>query len=186
MRTRASIKSQIRKHSPVKHNVVIKDEDKPLEHYTEIIKGIWIGNYRGAKDKAFFEKHKIKAVLNCTTDLPSSFCSNKGIEYMRVPIEDSLKEKDYRKMVDYFPVIVEFIHKHHVLEKHNILVHCWAGRQRSAISVAAYLVKYYKLTPNEAIKFIVQKRQEAFHFHKSINFDWSLDTYYKQLTRCKG
>lgn len=185
-RKRKTIAEIIRKHSPVKKSVVVKDEDEHLDMCSKIIPGLWIGNYKCAKNKDFFEKNKIQAVLNCTEDLPNTFLCTKDVEYMRIPVDDSLKEKDFKKMSDYFPSIVEFLYKHVVIEKHNVLVHCWAGRQRSAISVAAFLVKYFNLTPNKAIKFIISKRPEAFHFGKSINFEGPLDKYYRQLQRQKA
>lgn len=180
-RKRNTIAEIIKKHSPVKKSVTVKDEDEHLEMCSKIIPGLWIGNYKCAKNKEFFEKNKIKAVLNCTEDLPNTFACTKDVEYMRIPVDDSLKEKDFKKMLDYFPVIVEFLYKHVVIEKHNVLVHCWAGRQRSVISVAAFLVKYFNLTPSKAIKFLISKRPEAFHFGKSINFDSSLSKYYRSL-----
>lgn len=180
-RKRRTIAEIIKKHSPVKRSVEVKNEDAHLEMCNNIIPGLWIGNYRCAKNKEFFEKNKIKAVLNCTEDLPNTFACVKDIEYMRIPVDDSLKEKDFKKMLDYFPVIVEFLYKHVVLEKHNVLVHCWAGRQRSVVAVAAFLVKYFNLTPSKAIKFLISKRPEAFHFGKSINFETSLNKYYRSL-----
>lgn len=181
-RKRKTIAEIIKKHSPVKKSVEVKDEDKHLDMCSKIIPGLWIGNYKCAKNKEFFDKNKIKAVLNCTEDLPNTFAC-KDVEYMRIPVDDSLKEKDFKKMLDYFPVIVEFLYKHVVIEKHNVLVHCWAGRQRSVISVAAFLVKYFNLTPSKAINFLVSKRPEAFHFGKSINFESSLKKYYRTLKK---
>lgn len=182
-RKRKTIAEIIKKHSPVKKSVEVKDEDKHLDMCSKIIPGLWIGNYKCAKNKEFFDKNKIKAVLNCTEDLPNTFACTKDVEYMRIPVDDSLKEKDFKKMLDYFPVIVEFLYKHVVIEKHNVLVHCWAGRQRSVISVAAFLVKYFNLTPSKAINFLVSKRPEAFHFGKSINFESSLKKYYRSLKK---
>jgi len=83
------------------------------------------------------------------------------------------------------PCIVEFIHKHVALQKHNILVHCVAGKQRSAISVAAYLVAKHGMTPHEACKRVMSKRNEAFWFGHSLNFDESLDRYYKDVKNIK-
>jgi protein-tyrosine phosphatase len=105
---------------------------------------------------------------------------------MRIPVEDSLKEHDYELMYRFLPGIVEFIYKHAVLQKQNILVHCWAGRQRSSISVAAYLVAKQGMTPHEACKHVLSKRKESFHFGHSLNFDSSLNKYYKDLQKPKS
>lgn len=175
----------LRKHSPIKKGLKIKDEDKPLEKVNKIISKIYLGNYQAAKDPEFFKANKIKAVLNCTKDIPNHFVCKKDIEYMRIPVDDSLRETDFRKMHKFFPVIVEFIYKHAVLQGNNILIHCYAGRQRSAISVAAYLLYHHKMTPSEACKYIMDKRKEAFHFGLSLNFEDSLNKYYKDIVKNK-
>jgi protein-tyrosine phosphatase len=46
--------------------------------------------------------------------------------------------------------------------KRSVLVHCSMGIQRSCTVVACYLIKYYKMTPGEAIKCIKSKRPIAF------------------------
>lgn len=122
----------LRKHSPIKKGLVIKDEDKPLEMYSKIMSKLYLGNYQAAKNAEFFKDKKIKAVLNCSKDLPNTFAGKKDkhgveeVEYMRIPIDDSLKEIDIKKCYEFMPAIVEFIHKHVVLQKNNILVHCYA------------------------------------------------------------
>jgi protein-tyrosine phosphatase len=178
-----SLEDYILKHSPLKAGVRLENEDKPLAKYNKIIDKLYLGNYQAAKDREFFKTKNIKAVLNCTKEIPNHFAHNKEIEYMRIPVDDSLKEKDYELMYQYFPVIVEFIYKHVVLQKHNILINCHAGRQRSAISVAAFLVAKHGMTPHEACKYVMSKRKEVFHHGKSLNFSSSLTKYYKTLTR---
>jgi protein-tyrosine phosphatase len=175
----------LRKHSPIKKGLQIKDEDKPLEKYNKIIPKLYLGNYQAAKDADFFKDKKITAVLNCTKDIPNYFASKKNIEYMRIPVDDSLRETDFKKMYQFFPAIVQFIYKHIVLQGGNILVHCYAGRQRSCISVAVYLLEKMGMTPAEACKFIMDKRPEAFHFGLSLNFEDSLNKYYKDLQKIK-
>jgi protein-tyrosine phosphatase len=181
-----STSDELYKHSPLKKGLKVKDEDEPLENYTKIMSRLYLGNNIAAKDLEFFNKKKIKAVLNCSKDIPNTFSSKKhDIEYMRIPIDDSLKEVDIEKCFKFMPSIVEFIHKHVVLQKHNIFVHCWAGRQRSAISIAAYLIAKHDMDPKKACKFILKHRKEAFHFGESLNFEKSLDKYYKQLQKTK-
>jgi protein-tyrosine phosphatase len=175
----------IRKHSPIKAGLRIPDEDKPLAKYNKIMNRLYLGNFQAAKDKDFFKKKNIRAVLNCSKDIPNHFASNKNVEYMRIPVDDSLKQKDYDLMFDFMPVIVAFIHKHIVTQRNNILIHCYAGRQRSAISVAVYLVDKYGLDPKEACKVVLDKRPEAFHFGKSLNFDQALNKYYRTYKKKK-
>lgn len=174
-----SLADHIRRHSPIKAGLRIADEDKPLTKYDKISTNLYLGNFQSAKDKDFFKKHKIQAVLNCSKDIPNHFSHDKNIEYMRIPVDDSLKQKDYDQMYEFMPSIVEFIHKHVNIQKNNILVHCWAGRQRSAISIAVFMVSKYNMTPKEACEMVLKKRPEAFHFGKSLNFDQALNKHYK-------
>jgi protein-tyrosine phosphatase len=173
----------IYRHSPIKAGLKINDEDKPLSKYNKIMDRIFLGNYQAAKDRAFFKEKRIKAVLNCTHDIPNHFAHIKDIEYMRIPVDDSLKQKDYDLMFQFMPAAIEFIHKHAALQKNNILIHCYAGRQRSAILVAAYLVEKFNITPKEACKIVIDKRPEAFHYGQSLNFDQALTKYYKNKSK---
>ena len=175
----------IRKHSPIKKGMRISDEDKPVASFNKIMSKIYLGNYQAAKDSTFFKEHKIKAVLNCSKDIPNHFQSQKDIEYMRIHVDDSLKEVDFKKMYEFLPSMVEFIYKHAILQKHPVFIHCHAGRQRSCCAIAAYLISKYGMTTGEACRFISDKRIEAFHFQKSLNFDQALDLYYKDIQKCK-
>ena len=171
----------LRKHSPIKRGVIIKNEDKPLTKYDKVLDRLYLGNYQAAKDSSFFKKKNIKSVLNCTKDIPNHFICDGDIEYMRIPVDDSLKEIDFDKMLKFMPSIVEFIHKHINLHKHNLFVHCHAGRQRSVACVVGYLMCYHGMTPEKACKFVLQKRPEAFHHGLSLNFSKTLSKYYKNL-----
>jgi protein-tyrosine phosphatase len=179
----------LRRHSPLKPSASLAVDDPQVvtQKVNKITDHIYLGNYLAAKDKQFFKDKKIKAVLNCTKDrdVPNSFASNKDIEYMRIPVDDSLREKDFDLMYQYMPCIVEFINKHVNIQKHNILVHCVAGQQRSAISVAAFLVSKCGMTPQQACKTVMDKRNQAFWFGTSLNFDKSLMKYYRDLKKNK-
>ena len=178
-----SLSDYMRKMSPLKNGLVVTDEDKPIDEYNKITNRLYLGNIQASKNANFFKLKKIKAVLNCTKDIPNTFRRDESIEYMRIPVDDSLKQKDFDLMYQFMPVIVEFIYKHVVIQKNNILVHCYAGKERSAIAVAAYLVAKYNMTPHDACKFVMDKRPEAFWFGKSVNFDQALNKYYKHIKK---
>jgi len=69
------------------------------------------------------------------------------------------------------PKLVIYLDKCLDLNDGNVLVHCYAGRQRSAILIAAYLVYKYKMTPEEAYNYILYNRPQAFHYGKFYNFN---------------
>jgi len=109
-----------------------------------------------------------------------------NIETYRIPVNDSLLEKDFLLMQKYFQIIIPLLLRKYTIEKKNILVHCHMGKQRSAIVVAGLLkvlldYKYIDLdkVPNIVDKkkqfdyicnYIVLKRPQAFTFGYRINF----------------
>ena len=151
-----------------------------MSNYSEITSRIFIGTSSGAENKTFFKRNKIKAVLNCTTDIKNYFCDD-NVEYARIPIEDSLLAKDINLFYRYLPFIAEFIHKHADIEKHNIFIHCWAGQQRSTAALVAYMMKYKHRSIAYSKKFIMSRRPEAFHHGNHINFEKALAKYEKDL-----
>lgn len=174
----------VRRHSPVKRDAQNSTNlDKTLTKYNKILPKLYVGNYEAAEDKNFFKEKNIRAVLNCTKDVDNKFSSNQDIEYMRIPVNDNLRDSDFRLMYKFFPVIVEFIHKHVDIQGNNVLVNCVQGRQRSISAVTAYLMKYHGLNPHDACKFVLEKRPEAFHHGLSLNFDQALKWYYKDLQK---
>lgn len=156
---------------------------KKYDDYNNIVSKVFIGNYHSARSKEFFQKHNIKAVLNCTKDLPNSFRSSADIEYMRIPIDDSLREVDIRKLIDYFPAATAFIDKHARIQKHNILVHCVEGSQRSCAAVSAYLMGFYNMSARKAVEVVLTRRNKAFHHGSNVNFEKSLLTWSKILEK---
>jgi protein-tyrosine phosphatase len=154
-----------------------------MPDYSQITDRIFIGNSSAAKNKAFFKNNNIVAVLNCTTDIPNFFCEK--LEYLRIPVEDSLKQRDFKLFYNYIPVMTEYIHKIVDIEKGNIFVHCWAGMQRSTGAVAAYMMKYQLKSLKTAVRFIHSKRKEAFHFGEHVNFDQALLKYERDLEKMK-
>lgn len=178
--------SELRKHSPLNHGLVVKNEDQTYEEFNKILPRLYLGTKAIAKNKQFIEQHNIKAVLNCANekDIPNYHRAS-NIEYMRVPVDDSLLQKDIDKMFLLMPSNVEFIHKHVDILKNSLLVHCFAGRQRSVVSVVCYLMQKHNMTPIEACMFIMKKRPEAFHFGLSINFDQTINAYYNKYCKNK-
>lgn len=158
-------------------------EKKNEPNYNKMTKRIFLGNKKAANDEQFFKKNNIKAVLNCTKDVPNYFHSNKTIEYMRIPVDDELRESDFESMYRFMPVIAEFIHKHSDIQKENIFIGCWAGRQRSMIAFTAYLIKFKGMTPYKACEYAIKKRPVAFHNGTSLNFEKSIMKYYNDISK---
>jgi protein-tyrosine phosphatase len=83
----------------------------------------------------------------------------KAIRRLRIPINDNLKQN--KALLPFLEPITAAIHAE-LTKGRKVLVHCYAGRQRSASIIAAYLIKYSGMTVLEAINYIRAKNRKAF------------------------
>lgn len=153
-------------------NFFIKNDEK----INEIIKNLYIGNINIANDKNYLIENKFDVIINCSKDIPNFFENDNLFRYYRVPVNDTLQEKDFIEMYRYFPNIVQIIDDNLNNDK-KILVHCFLGMQRSPCVVAAYLLYKYKLSIHDIIQLILNRRPCAFHYGRNINFYKSLYNY---------
>jgi protein-tyrosine phosphatase len=116
--------------------------------------------------------------LNCTATIPNHFADNQNLQYLRLPVHDTATKRDVGRFLRYLPVACEFIYKVRVLEGRPILVHCHAGKQRSAAVVAAFLIRYYGYTPHEAVEMLLRKKPDVFHHGRHVNFAAALNHWY--------
>jgi hypothetical protein len=140
-------------------------------HANEIIPGIWLGDYHSSQDETFLRSQHIDVVFNCTKNL--GFSSVVPIKY-RVPVDDNLEQEEIRNMSLWSSEIAFKIMREYMSGK-RILVHCMAGRQRSAASVAFFIITLKRCHADEAIAFIKSKRSIA--FFPSANFKPSIEHY---------
>jgi protein tyrosine/serine phosphatase len=162
---------------------------------TEIIPGLWLGNHQSAIDIDFLKKNDINFILNCTPNTPffnelrskKSFSELQDIDTYRIPVNDSLLEIDFILMEKYLKIFLPILVKKYTSDKKNILIHCQAGKQRSAIVVAALLKRlldknYITIDsiPTNISKeqqyqliydYLLSKRSQVFTYGLRINFD---------------
>lgn len=128
----------------------------------EIVPNLYLASYVDAKrapDNAF--------VINCSKDLPMIQTQGGGT---RLYVDDHPSSVD--TMTVMLPLMVKYIEDQLAMGK-PVVVHCFAGQQRSATVVAAYLMKTKGMSPEQAIGFIKSKKSDAFlggpHFIESLN-----------------
>jgi protein tyrosine phosphatase len=140
------------------------------DNANEILPNLWLGNVRASMDEDFIKQHQIQVVFNCTKNLP--FSPMIPVKY-RIPVDDNLEEEEIRNMELWsaeiaFKIIAEYKRGRH------ILVHCMAGMQRSAASIAIMLIAHLRIHAAQAMKIIKDKRNIAFHpranFGRSIHY----------------
>ena len=141
------------------------------EMANEILPNLWLGNARASMSEQFIAEKQIHVVFNCTKNLP--FSPMIPIKY-RIPVDDNLEEEEIRNMELWsseiaFKIIAEYKQGRH------ILVHCMAGMQRSAASVAFMLITHLHMRGKDAMKMIKEKRSIA--FHPRANFGLSIEYF---------
>lgn len=163
----------------------------------QIIPRLWLGNYKAALNNNFISQNKIDLIINCTPNIP--FINNinnnsKDLETFRIPVYDSLLEKDIILMEQYFKIIIPLLLRKYTIEKKNILIHCHAGKQRSAILTAALLkvlldhnyinikeipkqISKYKQFIN-IFNYMLSKRPKVFSYGLRINFEKTYFRYF--------
>ena len=138
----------------------------------EIVPGLWLGNRTAALDPEFHRTNRIRAVFNCSKDIP--FEASVKRRY-RVPVDDNLEDAEIRNLELWsFELVYKIAAELRQARSDSgaILVHCAAGMQRSAASVAMYLVATQNMKTEDAITFIQSKRSIA--FRPSANFERSI------------
>ena len=146
----------------------------------EIIPGLWLGNRKASQDTQWLRENNITAIFNATKDIP--FAPGNRSMY-RIPVDDNLEDDEIRNMEHWSWEIVFKVMKEYNAGK-KILIHCYAGIQRSAAITAMVLIAKYRCTTDEAIRYIKSKRPIAFtsqaNFYKSIKgFEKS---FFKMIT----
>lgn len=153
--------------------------------YHKILPNLYLGNIDSAENKKFIKEKKIKVIINCSKSIPNYFQFDKDfpdLEYFRIPVDDSLLDEDIELMAQSLSQYVKIINNA-LSQNKPILVHCYAGRQRSACLIAAYLIYKYDYSIEQAYKYIISKRKESFHYGKSYNFHKSLSNYIQQIKK---
>tara|TARA_B110000967_G_C18541645_1_gene390925 strand:- start:63 stop:506 length:444 start_codon:yes stop_codon:yes gene_type:complete len=141
----------------------------------EILSGLWLGNIIDSQTEEFINNMDI--VINCSKDIPFYTKTTKNI---RIPIHDNLEQSEIRNLLKFLPKITTFIHTS-LLNNKNILIHCHAGKQRSASVIVAYLMKYLKITLEKAIILVKSKRNII--FTPCINFKAALINFEKSIKK---
>ena len=116
----------------------------------KIIDNLYISDATSAQNEYLLSKlHTIKAILTVMDfDLPLKLAS---ITYKRIELLDMSTED----ILSHFDSSFDFIDSFRSKEKpESVLVHCYAGRSRSATVCIAYLMRKLELSVSEAAEFI--------------------------------
>ena len=120
-------------------------------------------------------RNGIKTIVTIReVSLPSKWLANKAIDYFHLKVEDygapSLSEMD---------TTVNYV-KEHINDGKPVMVHCAAGRGRTGTILAAYFLKNFNLTAEQAIKKIRDLRPGSI---QSLAQEKAIEMYEEYLKR---
>ncbi len=112
----------------------------------EIAPGIYLTDFVNSKDYTYLQSVGVRQILTVAKELPRH--GEQHFKAMHIKIDD-IPSENIKK---YFNSSYDFINRG------PTLIHCAAGISRSPTIVAAYLMRKYKMTADQAIKHISERR----------------------------
>lgn len=138
----------------------------------EILPHLLLGNASDAQTIS----DNTKFIVNCTKDCPF-YVVDGTISLHRIPVDDDGSETH---IISHYWTNELFDNiTNHILQGHDVLVHCHMGRQRSAATVAAYIMKVLKWSMVDTIKHIKSIKRDA--FFPDVNFQDALEELSKNI-----
>ena len=141
-----------------------------------IIDRLYIGNINDAQNYNFISQNGINVIVNCSKDIPTYFQSNPEINYYRLPIDDNLEQSELNLFDHYARYLLPRIYQEYMNGK-TILIHCFAGMQRSAAFALLFLIYLYKknnfitMCVKDAQFLLTSRRPLVFNYGIYMNFE---------------
>jgi predicted protein tyrosine phosphatase len=130
-----------------------------MEACNEIIPNLWLGSRLAPINQDLIHDKNIKLIINCTKDI--EYYTDPNIQTVRLAINDSNTEESNRilgESIDNLTFLIDLYLQNNM----GVLVHCYAGVQRSATVVLCYLIKYKHLQLQMAKTIMKDKRSIVF------------------------
>lgn len=148
-----------------------------LDHWNQILPNLYLGNLQGSQDEDFFKTHGIDAVVNCTLAEPFHPYFTHRPKH-RCNVEDSRTPENIEAFRQKLYPTVAFI-ENQIANGKTVYVHCYWGLMRSATVVAAYLIKSRGMTPEEAKRYVKERRPKA--LSSLYNYQELLQEFYQRV-----
>jgi len=122
----------------------------------EVLEHLYVGNMQDSECVVDFG-----LIVNCTKNIPFSSKSS-SCKLIRVDVDDDGNPKSTWDLYNEFETVIPIIDAV-IASNQDVLVHCFAGIQRSCTTVAAYLMSKKNMSAIESVRFLKEKREIAFH-----------------------
>ena len=127
----------------------------------EIIPNLYVGDYFSVKFMTEGSREKIRRIVNTAEEI-QNVANFPADCYLHLPLKDDCSFEDTMRFNDYMRPFIQFMGQKELSES-PVLIHCQMGVSRSCSMAAVYILhKGYVKTFDEAVKFIVRKRPQAF------------------------
>mmetsp|Transcript_84145 Transcript_84145/g.149121 ORF Transcript_84145/g.149121 Transcript_84145/m.149121 type:complete len:189 (-) Transcript_84145:195-761(-) len=125
----------------------------------QLMEGLFLSGLSEARRADLLQELGVQAVVNmapesCRRDGHDGYEDGFGIEVLK---QDALDDWEYPLLEFHLDAVEEFLNRHR-MAGHGVLVHCYAGVNRSAAICAAYLIRTHRMHLTDAVKLLVEKR----------------------------
>ena len=124
-----------------------------FHHISEITTNLYLTSAYGASNPVALRAKGVTCIINISLSFQTPTPKLRDIEFIRIAVDDI----PTAQLGVYFDRIADKIYS---VKKNGgkTLVHCYAGRSRSASSVIAYLMKYEHMTLKQAHSHVRARR----------------------------
>ena len=143
-----------------------------MEACNEIIPNLWLGSRLAPVNQDIIHDKNIKLIINCTKDIDYYVDSN--VQTIRLAINDANTDESNRilgESIDNLTFLIDVYLQNNM----GVLVHCYAGVQRSATVVLCYLIKYKHY--NVEMAKVIMKDKRSIVFFPYPTFDRFINNY---------
>ncbi len=120
---------------------------------TEIVSGLFLAGIGEVMEEADTKRLGITHILNVASEITYDRTAD-GYKYRHSGVSDDDPENDITLILD---DNIEWVHEA-LSQGGRVMVHCWSGVSRSAVTVMAYLVRYHNESVVNAYHKVLAKR----------------------------
>jgi hypothetical protein len=124
-------------------------------HPSQILPGIYLGNYINANNLEEIRRLRINYILNCASDIKINNLPT-DVKYCHLDMIDSPQLNIFQYFGKAF-AFIESARKNNC----NILIHCKLGISRSTSILIAYMIKHYGYSVKKSLDLIKSKRKQV-------------------------